>query len=85
MPKENDLEGRQDMGGKHGGQAGMPKPEERSSAHQASFGTNGDKSNRRTKSVLSMSAAKTGGTIRLAIKSSEQCARRVPGHVGESC
>jgi len=26
MPKENDLEGRQDMGGKHGGQAGMPKP-----------------------------------------------------------
>jgi hypothetical protein len=32
MPKENDLEGHQDMGGKHGGQAGMPKPEERSSA-----------------------------------------------------
>ena len=27
MPKENDLEGRQDMGGKHGGQAGMPKSE----------------------------------------------------------
>jgi hypothetical protein len=27
MTKENDLEGRQDMGGKHGGQAGMPKPE----------------------------------------------------------
>jgi len=27
MPKENDLEGRQDMGGKQGGQAGMPKPE----------------------------------------------------------
>jgi hypothetical protein len=27
MPKENDFEGRQDMGGKHGGQAGMPKPE----------------------------------------------------------
>jgi hypothetical protein len=27
MAKENDLEGRQDMGGKHGGQAGMPKPE----------------------------------------------------------
>jgi hypothetical protein len=26
MPKENDLEGRQDMGGRHGGQAGMPKP-----------------------------------------------------------
>ena len=25
MPRENDLEGRQDMGGKHGGQAGEPK------------------------------------------------------------
>jgi hypothetical protein len=34
MPKENDLEGHQDMGGKHGGRAGMPKPEERSSAQQ---------------------------------------------------
>ncbi|SDT60651.1 hypothetical protein [Bradyrhizobium canariense] len=27
MPKENDLEGAQDQGGKHGGQKGMPKPE----------------------------------------------------------
>jgi hypothetical protein len=26
VPKENDLEGVQDQGGKHGGQAGMPKP-----------------------------------------------------------
>lgn len=26
VPKENDLEGAQDQGGKHGGQAGMPKP-----------------------------------------------------------
>jgi hypothetical protein len=26
MPKENDLEGHQDQGGKHGGQAGMPRP-----------------------------------------------------------
>lgn len=34
MPKENDLEGAQDMGGKHGGQAGMPKPEDRSGAQQ---------------------------------------------------
>jgi hypothetical protein len=25
MPKDNDLEGRQDMGGKHGGQAGVPE------------------------------------------------------------
>lgn len=34
MPKENDLEGHQDMGGKHGGQAGMPKPEVVSGAQQ---------------------------------------------------
>jgi hypothetical protein len=34
MTKANDLEGRQDMGGKHGGQAGMPKPEARSGAQQ---------------------------------------------------
>jgi hypothetical protein len=27
MPKENDLEGVQDQGGKHGGQKGMPKPQ----------------------------------------------------------
>jgi hypothetical protein len=25
LPRENDLEGQQDMGGKHGGQAGQPK------------------------------------------------------------
>jgi len=29
MPKENDLEGAQDQGGKHGRQKGMPKPEPR--------------------------------------------------------
>jgi hypothetical protein len=29
MPKENDLEGVQDQGGKHGGQAGMPKSQPR--------------------------------------------------------
>ena len=34
MPRENDLEGQQDMGGKRGGQAGMPKPENRSAAQQ---------------------------------------------------
>jgi hypothetical protein len=28
-PKENDLEGNQDQGGQHGGQAGMPKPTRR--------------------------------------------------------
>ena len=34
MAKDNDLEGRQDMGGKHGGQAGMPKPVGESGAQQ---------------------------------------------------
>lgn len=34
MPKENDLEGIQDMGGKHGGQAGMPTPEHKSGTQQ---------------------------------------------------
>ena len=34
MPKENDLEGRQDMGGKHGGHAGVPQPEQNSSSAQ---------------------------------------------------
>jgi hypothetical protein len=29
MPKQNDLEGAQDQGGKHGGQKGVPKPEPR--------------------------------------------------------
>ena len=29
MPRENDLEGKPDMGGKHGGQAGQPKPPQR--------------------------------------------------------
>jgi hypothetical protein len=28
MPKENDLEGLQDQGGKHGGQAGIPASEQ---------------------------------------------------------
>jgi hypothetical protein len=34
MSKANDLEGQQDLGGKHGGQAGVPKPEDRSGIQQ---------------------------------------------------
>ena len=34
MAKANDLEGRPDMGGKHGGQAGMPTPADRNAAQQ---------------------------------------------------
>jgi hypothetical protein len=36
MPKENDLEGPQDQGGKHGGQKGMPKPDERPKSDRGS-------------------------------------------------
>lgn len=35
MPKENDLEGPQDQGGKHGGQTGMPEPERSASGAPA--------------------------------------------------
>jgi hypothetical protein len=42
MPKANDLEGAQDQGGKHGGQAGMPKSEksksEKSKSEESSAG-----------------------------------------------
>lgn len=34
LPEATDLEGERDMGGRHGGQAGMPKPENDSSAQQ---------------------------------------------------
>jgi hypothetical protein len=34
MPGENDLEGVEDQGGKHGGQKGMPRPEPRPSSGQ---------------------------------------------------
>jgi hypothetical protein len=34
MPKENDLEGQQDQGGKHGGQKGMPKSADRPGSDQ---------------------------------------------------
>jgi hypothetical protein len=38
MPRENDLEGAQDQGGKHGGQKGMPKPEPKPGADQGIVG-----------------------------------------------
>jgi hypothetical protein len=34
MPKENDLEGQQDQGGRHGGQKGMPKSPDRPRSDQ---------------------------------------------------
>jgi len=46
MPKANDLEGRQDMGGKHGGQAGMPKPDKRHGARGTDQGIVRDENGR---------------------------------------
>jgi hypothetical protein len=57
MPKENDLEGLQDQGGKHGGQAGMPTPGQSTPTKQAESGRDrkgdieGDPSTRRTTSI----------------------------------
>ena len=68
MPKENDLEGRQDMGGKHGGQAGMPKPESSiSGAARNCARRTRDKSSRRTKVVLNNPAERIAVAIRLEI------------------
>jgi hypothetical protein len=59
MPKENDLEGLQDQGGKQGGQAGMPTPEQSAPTEPAKPGRDrkgdieGDPSTRRTTSIKS--------------------------------
>ena len=49
MPKENDLEGPQDQGGKHGGQKGMPPPAERPSSDREVVRDEGGKSQSRDK------------------------------------
>ena len=64
MPKENDLEGVQDQGGKHGGQKGMPKPETKPpTSSEPKPGeapdqgiVRGDRSSRATKRAFSESA-----------------------------
>jgi hypothetical protein len=53
MPKENDLEGQQDQGGKHGGQAGMPGPS-RTASDQGIVRSNAGRSNRAIKSERSV-------------------------------
>ena len=55
MPRENDLEGVQDQGGKHGGQKGMPKPSpnRRTVPTRASCATKKDRSSRATRRVPS--------------------------------
>ena len=64
MPRENDLEGAQEQGGKHGGQKGMPKPEPRPTTRRepgrvtmlpikGSCSMSGDRSSRGTGSGLS--------------------------------
>jgi hypothetical protein len=63
MPKENDLEGLQDQGGKHGGQAGMPTPEQSAPTKPAKPGRDrkgdieGDPSTRRTSSIKNNGAS----------------------------
>src|SRR6476469_6303591 len=66
MPRENDLEGAQDQGGKHGGQKGMPKPEPRHTTRRSqgaamhpikvSCAMSADRSSRGTRSGRSKSA-----------------------------
>jgi hypothetical protein len=58
MPKENELEGQQDMGGKHGGQAGMPKPEKQSAAQQGIVKDERAKNSPPIKRELNTSAAR---------------------------
>ena len=78
MPRENDLEGVQDQGGKHGGQKGMPKPEPRPAKSgprpgqlpiKASYVTSRDRSSRATKSALSKPAER--------IRSDDECPEAV--------
>jgi hypothetical protein len=63
MPKENDLEGLQDQGGKHGGQAGVPTPEQSPPTGPGKPGRDrkgdieGDPSTRRTTSIKSNGAS----------------------------
>ena len=65
MPKENDLEGPQDQGGKHGGQAGMPRRSP-AGADQGVVRDEGGQEQPRIKNERSKSAAKTRGTIHRA-------------------
>jgi hypothetical protein len=62
MPKENDLEGPQDQGGKHGGQAGMPRRSP-TAADQGIVRDERGQEQPRNKERAQKSAAKTRGTI----------------------
>ena len=63
MPRENDLEGQQDLGGKHGGHAGMPKPEDRCSLSRALRETKKGRSNQPINREFSTPAGRAGTTI----------------------
>jgi hypothetical protein len=64
MAKANDLEGRQDMGGKHGGQAGMPEPEDRSGAQQGIVKDERGQEQPADKARANKSAGRIAGTTR---------------------
>jgi len=63
MPKENDLEGAQDQGGKHGGQKGMPNPNRvhPGAMIKASYVTSADRNSRATKRAQQVSRQDRGG------------------------
>ena len=84
MARANDLEGQRDMGGKHGGQKGMPKPElpPAGARIKVLFATSGDRNNPRTKRVPNTSAGKIGAMIRLVIRNSDSPFRRWAIYIG---
>lgn len=71
MARANDLEGPQDMGGKHGGRRACRSLRTEAQRSRASFATRGDRNSRRTKRVLNTSAGKIGAMIRLVIRNSD--------------
>src|SRR2546421_951031 len=92
VPRENDLEGAQDQGGKHGGQKGMPKPEPRPATRpdrvggmlrmKASCAMSEGRSSRGTRSGLSKSAERIpsgdeSGKPRVAIRHERREANRL--------
>lgn len=62
MPKENDLEGQQDQGGKHGGQKGMPNSPDRPRSDQGIVrGARGEEQPRDKERALRVNRQDEGG------------------------
>jgi hypothetical protein len=67
MPKENDLQGQQDQGGKHGDQKGMPRPEPRPGASKDQ-GIVRDKRGREHTTVISIILVSLGPQFKCFLK-----------------